>query len=319
MRLRMVRRSNQAPGRKSEVVRTRLAAAAFLLSAVSPVSQAQQIAFTIDDLPAHGPLPAGTTRSQIAEQVVEALAHAGLPPTYGFINGVRVEESPADVSVLDIWRKSGNLLGNHTWSHMNLNQHTPQEFEQDVEKNEPLLTDKMSGTDWHWLRYPFLAEGDTPEKRAVVRSYLAAHKYRIASVTMSFGDYLWNEPYARCLAKRDTAAVGTLESSYLQAAKYEAQYELQRSQVLFSRDIPFVLLMHIGAFDAHMLPRLLAAYKSMGFRFISLETAERDPFYEGDTTRIGQAGIRDPKAVAVTRKLPVPPASPASALDSLCR
>jgi hypothetical protein len=31
------------------------------------------------------------------------------------------------------------------------------------------------------------------------------------------------------------------------------------SEQLYNRDIPYVLLMHIGAFDARMLPRLLKA------------------------------------------------------------
>jgi hypothetical protein len=53
---------------------------------------------------------------------------------------------------------------------------------------------------------------------------LKAHGYRIASVTMSFGDYAWNEPYARCMAKGDAAAVAVLEASYLKAAKDSLDY-----------------------------------------------------------------------------------------------
>lgn len=56
-----------------------------------------------------------------------------------------------------------------------------------------------------------VAEPSVADKRAEVGRYLAAHDYRIAAVTMSFGDYLWNEPYARCMAKRDDAAIASLE------------------------------------------------------------------------------------------------------------
>jgi len=34
--------------------------------------------------------------------------------------------------------------------------------------------------------------------------------------------------------------------------------------------------MHIGAFDAHMLPRLIALYKQAGFRFVTLPQAAKD-------------------------------------------
>jgi hypothetical protein len=46
------------------------------------------------------------------------------------------------------------------------------------------------------------------------------------------------------------------------------------------------LLMHIGAFDARMLPRLLALYKASGFRFVTLPDAARDP---------ANIGLVDPK------------------------
>src|SRR3546814_5812362 len=48
------------------------------------------------------------------------------------------------------------------------------------------------------------------------------------------------------------------------------------------RRIPLVLLMHVGALDARMLPRLLGFYRAQGVRFVSLAEAERDPFYAGD-------------------------------------
>ena len=48
--------------------------------------------------------------------------------------------------------------------------------------------------------------------------------HKVAAVTMSFGDYQWNEPYARCRAKGDDAAVRSLESSYLEGADDSIRY-----------------------------------------------------------------------------------------------
>jgi len=45
----------------------------------------------------------------------------------------------------------------------------------------------------------------------------------------------------------------------------------------FGRTPPDILLMHIGAFDARMLPRPLALYKANGFRFVTLPRAAKDP------------------------------------------
>jgi peptidoglycan/xylan/chitin deacetylase (PgdA/CDA1 family) len=243
---------------------------------------AQQIAITFDDLPAHGPLPAGETRIEVANKVIRALDRAHVPPTYGFVNGVRVEEEPDSAGVLGAWREAGFPLGNHTWSHMNLNQHSLREFEQDTEKNEGLLESQMRSVDWHWFRFPYLADGDNMEKQMGVRVFFAEHGYRIAAVTMSFADYEWNEPYARCEAKHDRKAIAGLERSYLLAADEDIGYRREISEKLFGRDIPYVLLMHIGAFDARMLPRLLRLYQSRGFTFVTLGAAEEDSFYKYD-------------------------------------
>jgi peptidoglycan/xylan/chitin deacetylase (PgdA/CDA1 family) len=252
-----------------------------VLTAIQP-AKAQQIAFTWDDLPAHSALPQGETRVEIGRKLIDAMQAEHLTPIYGFVNGVQLEREPASAPMLKDWRNAGFLLGNHTWSHVNLSTSSLAEWEADLLKNEPVLQQAAAGTDWHWLRYPFLAEGDTSQKRSDARKFLADHGYKIAAVTMSFGDYMWNEPYARCIAKNDTAAIAQLESGYLEAAAADADFRRAMTKALFGHDIPYVLLMHVGAFDARMLPRLLKLYRDKGFNFTTLEEAEKDPFYASD-------------------------------------
>jgi hypothetical protein len=60
--------------------------------------------------------------------------------------------------------------------------------------------------DWHWLRYPYLNEGDTFEKHREVHTWFKTNHYRVAEVTMDFEDWAWNEPYARCFVKNDRRA-----------------------------------------------------------------------------------------------------------------
>lgn len=63
-----------------------------------------------------------------------------------------------------------------------------------MKRNQPWVSPRMKHQDWRWFRFPFLAEGDTPGERAAIRSFLLRHGYKIAGVTMSFGDHQWNEP-----------------------------------------------------------------------------------------------------------------------------
>jgi peptidoglycan-N-acetylglucosamine deacetylase len=244
-----------------------------------PASAGPQLAVTFDDLPAHSVLPPGSTRVEIAKATIAALKAAKAPAT-GFVNASLLQGEPEAAPVLTLWHEAGFALGNHTWSHKNANDLTLAQYQDEIVRNEPLLAETAAGSDGRWFRYPFLSEGNTAETRTAIRTFLAGRGYWIAPATMMFGDWSYSEPYARCLAKRDTAAIARLEEDYFAAADANIAYSRRLSQTLYGRDIPYVLLMHIGGFEARTLPRLLTLFREKGFSFISLEEAERDPFYK---------------------------------------
>jgi peptidoglycan-N-acetylglucosamine deacetylase len=165
-------------------------------------ANALQVAFTFDDLPAHGPLPPGMARPEVVKSILATLKREQMPPTYGFVNGFRVARYPYQIHILQAWQAAGNPLGNHTWSHPELDKLSASAYEQNIARNEPLLKQLSPNSDWHWFRYPFLEEGNTVEKREAVRTWLNEHNYRIAEVSMDFQDYLWSDVYARCMAAR---------------------------------------------------------------------------------------------------------------------
>jgi peptidoglycan-N-acetylglucosamine deacetylase len=236
------------------------------------------IAITVDDLPLHGPIPPGETPLSVGRGVIAAITDARVP-AHGFVNAHWVAEQPATRQMLVEWRAAGLPLGNHGWAHRHLNEMSFDEFERELVRNEPLLAELAGGTDWRWFRYPFLDEGEDAEKREGARRVLARHGYKIAAVTMDFSDWAWTAPYARCAASNDQQAIARLESTFLAAARESMPYYRTLSRRLYGRDLPYVLLLHGSAFEARMLPRLIQLYRSSGFRFISLEEAQRDPAY----------------------------------------
>jgi peptidoglycan/xylan/chitin deacetylase (PgdA/CDA1 family) len=277
------------------------------------MAQGPQLAFTWDDLPAHSALPANTTRVEIGKKIVAAMKAGGLPPAFGFVNGVQLDREPLSEPMLRDWRAAGFPLGNHGFTHMNLNQRPLEDWEADVLKNEPVLEKYAAGSDWHWMRYPFLAMGETAEKRAGARKFLLAHGYKVADVTMSFGDYMYNEPYARCVAKNDAAGIAKLEESYLKMADAQIDYSRAAAKATWGHEIPLVLLMHVGAMDAEMLPKLIELYKKRGFTFVTLEDAEKDPAYAADVD------LSLP-APAWVRNGPVPPQpTPDFDVNAVCK
>lgn len=268
------------------------------------------LALTFDDMPAHGSLPPGETRLDIARRIIAALRADRVPGAHGFINGGFGEGDPQSPAVLKAWRQAGFPVGNHTWSHLNLETATAPEFLAQVDKNEPLLRRLAGRTDWRWFRYPFLSEGSDPAKRDAVRAGLKQRAYRVAAVTMDFGDYAWNEAYARCKAKGDSVAIAGLERSFLDAARVDALRARAMSRGALGRDIPYVLLLHLGGFDARVMPRLLALYRELGFRFAPLAKAQADPFYDAanNLSLPGPSSRLD--AAASAAGVPVPPRAP---------
>jgi len=100
---------------------------------------------------------------------------------------------------------------------------------------------------------------------------------------MSFSDWAFTPAWARCNAKGDKAAVTELERLYLQSARENVTVGRETARKLYGRDIPYVLLMHVSAMSAHMVPRVIRLYRDAGFRFVSLPEAERDPAYAAYT------------------------------------
>lgn len=276
------------------------------------------IAITFDDLPSHAALPPGVDRLEVADRIIAALA-AAKAPAMGFINGEKVANEPGSAAVLDRWRAAGLPLGNHGWSHADLDRLTDAQFAEELARNEPLLAAKMRRADWRWFRYPFLSEGSDPARRAAIRRMLAARGYKVAAVTMDFSDWAYNDAYARCTTKGDQAAIGEMEKAWLAGASASADRARAMAHALYGRDIPYVLLMHLGAFDAHMLPKLLALYQGKGYRFVGLDEAERDPHYRSDInpTLAPQPQGLDDALGARGLAAPEPPAMPP--LETMCR
>jgi len=238
-----------------------------------------QLALTFDDLPVHGPMAPGMTRAGITSGIVQALKSAHAPEVYGFINAIGMEKEPASNSGLQVWSEAGFPLANHTFSHMDLNTHSVIDFEKDIVANESALQQYGGGHDWHWLRYPYLHEGDTLEKHEAVLRFLSERGYKVAQVTISFGDYAYNEPYVRCLAKNDQVAIEQLQRRYLDGAAQSLKVGQDLARLAFGRDVKHVMLLHVGAFQTVMFPRLLELLDRQGVRLISLAEAQSDPAY----------------------------------------
>ena len=306
------------------VRRWRVAALALFLPTVlvSGAIAATEMAVTVDDLPAHGPLPRGATRLAIAAQMLHALRQHAVPDVYGFANGDPLRSKPELEGVLRAWRRAGFPLGNHTFSHSDLTRVSTTDYIVDIERNQELLARLLPLGSPKYFRYPYLHEGDTREKREAIRQWLAARGYTIAQVTVTVeDDWTWNDVYARCVGLGHTPALARLKALFLETAKSRLAAFEELSVRLFQRTIKHILVAHMSAFEALMLGDLLGAYRAAGTRFISLQEAVQDSAYTIDPGLVEYGGRTFLVQVAQARHVPIPDALSRSPeeLATLCR
>ena len=274
---------------------------------VAPGVAATELAVTVDDIPAHGTAPDGTTRRDISAEMIRALERHSIAGVYGFTNGGQLLRHPEREDILRDWRRAGFFLANHTLSHVDLTRLSAADYIADIERNESIIM-RLSPPDApKYFRYPYLHEGDTPDKRERVRSWLAARGYTIAPATISLDDdWSWNDVYVRCAALGDTHSIARLKSLFLQSAVTRLKAFEELSQQLFGRSIKHILVVHMSAFEALMLDELLAAYRAAGATLVSLPEAIQDPALRHNPGLVQAQGATLLVQIAQSRRVPIP-------------
>ncbi|MEN5340508.1 polysaccharide deacetylase family protein [Stenotrophomonas sp. TWI143] len=289
-------------------MRTWLCALPLLLLslAVHAAEVDRRIAVTIDDLPwarVGTILPADLQTRHAA--LMAQLRQADVP-VVGFVNENKLEVDgqvqPARVQMLRDWLDAGYGLGNHTYSHMDLNAQGVAAFQQDFLRGEqvlrPLLAER--GQRPQWMRHPYLRAGRTAEDRAAMDGFFRDHGYRVAPVTVDNGEWVWAFAYANVMNEQPPSAareatLAQLRKGYVPYMLNKLDYYERQSQALLGYALPQVWLMHANELNAATFAELVAATRRRGYRFITLEEAMRDPAYargaEGYNGRYGPSWL----------------------------
>ncbi len=263
-----------------------------LMSGLPVGAQTRAVALTFDDLPV-----ADTKDPTEALFVNRALLNAlkkHHAPAIGFVNEKTVEElgSENGKRILQHWVREGFDLGNHTFSHADLNNITFELFKQEVARGEdsfrPMLAEV--GRTPRFLRFPFNHTGDTKEKHDSVAAFLKQRGYQVAACTIDNEDYLFNASYIQMLAKKDDAQAVKLRAEYLAYTAVEIDYYASLHKQIFGREIPQVMVLHANRLNADILEEILSLFEEKKYRFVSLEAAQSDPAYRVPDTFVTKFG-----------------------------
>ena len=256
------------------------------------VSGTHPLLVTVDDLPIPSRRlhPDDAGRERLTRDLLAALAKHGIKAV-GLVTWRNVS-GPADEKLLDLWLEAGHELGNHSHGHPDYPRTETEAYVADMERGRASLAAFLArrGRTLRFFRFPFLREGDTPEKLARMRRWLAETGQRNLPVTIDDQDWSFEEPWLKARAAGDAAALARLGEDYQHALRLEALLYTAAGDALFERNTPQILLLHANAVGAAQWDALFTWLRGRGFRFAGVDEVMADPALSEPHDFVGRYG-----------------------------
>jgi peptidoglycan-N-acetylglucosamine deacetylase len=264
--------------------------AALLGALVHAQPPRRSVAITVDDLPmgGDGSDPSFEGIYGMNERLVRPFKEGRIPLT-GFVNAHHEQTLGPDRlrRLLDLWLDAGADLGNHTYSHLDINNVPLADYTANVVRGEPILRAALAarGKSLRYFRHPYLHAGATAETKTGLQRFLDDAGYRVAPVTLDNSDYMYAALYTRSEHRE------RVRTEYIPYMESVVEFFERRSVEVAGREFPQVLLIHANAINADMMPDLLDMFRRRGYDFVTLETALADAAYRLPEEYVGRSGF----------------------------
>ena len=277
--------------------RTLLAAGAVLgtmaMTAVaSEPGAVRPLLVTVDDLPlaSSGLHRDPTDRERITGDLLAVLAKHGIRAV-GLVTWRNVR-GPEDSRNLEQWLDSGHELGNHSWGHLDYTATDSTAYIADVERGRRQLVDLLErrGRRPRFFRFPYLREGDTPEKLAAMRRYLERSGQRNLPVTLDTQDWSFESGWVESKRSGDDAALDSIASAYQAQLRLEVIDQERRGDRLLGRTAPQILLLHANAVGAAQWDAFFSWLEHTGHRFATADEVLADSAFALPHRFVGRFG-----------------------------
>jgi peptidoglycan/xylan/chitin deacetylase (PgdA/CDA1 family) len=267
----------------------------------------REVAVTFDDLPA--PYGGLQEMQNITSRLLRTIRAHGIPAV-GFVNEGKLDvrgETQARTALLAQWVDAGLELGNHTYSHVDIERVPVAAYEADVIRGEPVTRKLLAskGMALRYFRHPYLHTGPTLESKRELDGFLAGRGYTVAPVTIDNDEYMFAAVYARAHSRGDDATMRRVVDAYVPYMETIFAFYENLSSELFGSEIPQVLLLHANPLNADHFEDIVRMMQRRGYVFVRLEDALQDPAYRlpdgqfdsGLSWLLRWAAEREPKIV----------------------
>ena len=260
-------------------------------------SQTTEICISLDDLPV---VSYGFSDIEFQQSIINKLIltfNEYEIPAIGFVNENKLYRngklSAEKVDLLRTWLDAGYELGNHTYSHKDYHKVSFQKFATDILDGEKVSKELVKDYDQEYIyfRHPYLHVGLDKAKHDSLKSFLAAHDYIEAPVSIDNDDYIFAYAYSKAMQGENDSLMDKIGKDYVDYMEEKLLYFERQSEKLLGRNVKHILLLHANAINADYLDELAERYQLHGYSFISMKEALTDNAYQREITKYNNWGI----------------------------
>ena len=209
-------------------------------------------------------------------KIITALKNAAVPPTVAFVSGRYFDPKTGEK-----WLQNGNRIGFLNYSRFKATSRTPQEFIEDIGRNEQALDPLLAkyAQKQKYFRYPRMKPGRDQETNRAISAYLLKKGFTEAPFTIEARDAKFSEMYCAALSRRDNSCVNVIKTNFILLLSDTALRARRISREVMGRESKQILMIEANQFTCDMFPDMVQWWKEQGIRIISLEEALADPLF----------------------------------------
>lgn len=247
------------------------------LSSLKTISQQDRpkISITIDDPAVDSALIVDWQQKDNA--ILEIFDQFGIKAAL-FVCGKRIDNNDGR-KLLQKWDSKGHMICNHSYSHSYFHSKkiSLQEFENDFLRCDSIIRNYSNF--FPLFRFPYLKEGDTPEKRDGFRKFLKQNNYFPGYVSIDASDWYIDGRMKDTVRADPNADLKPYREYYVEHILNRAVFYDSLALDITGRHVKHTLLLHHNLINALFLGDLLRVFIEKGWQLVDAKDAFNDEIF----------------------------------------
>ncbi len=253
----------------------------------------KKVAITFNDLPFFGAETRKETQDA-TKNILKTLKKHKVKAV-AFVSCAVLEKDIEDykVTIIQEWLAKKHEIGNLTYSHLSFTETPLESYTEDIARGNSFLKQLLSqyGTPYRYFRPPYFEMGDHSDKKNGLMSFLAQEELILAPVTIDTQDWYFNLAYQKMGYATDTDAQNYIAKEYIKYTLESIKYSEELAQETVERPISHVITLRPNNLNLRCLDEILSKMSQMGYEFVTLEEAMKDPIYKTRDLLVSPEGI----------------------------